>query len=247
MNTQNLIFKNIDISKENDYVLFSFKITKDVTFDSPVGLYGFSGGAINVTQGSLKLNVKNNLIQLPNPNFSKFYWDNPLFFSLYTEGEDVEFEIEYSLTNASNYMLNSCLNFDDLENKGQKGAEAAMSYILGHTIEKFSVEELAKKSLVSTGYLMRSFKQSYGLTPFTFLKVIRCHLALEHILANKKHGASIAAHCGFYDQSHMIKSFKSVFSIVPRDIKNIRNQFNIELNHSYSNKLSCNHLNASFK
>ncbi len=245
MNTQNLIFQNIDISKDDNYVLFSFKLTKEATFDSPVGLYGFSGGNITVTKGSLKLNVKNNLIQCPNPNYNKFYWDTPLFFSVYTEGEDVEFHIEYRLTNSADYFLNRTLNFDKLENKGQKGAEFAMNYILDHTIEKFSVEELAKKSLVSTGYLMRSFKQSYGLTPFTFLKIIRCHLALEHILANKKHGASIAAHCGFYDQSHMIKSFKSVFSVVPRDLKSIQKKFNTDFSHLHSSAMNVEHLRVA--
>jgi|GEM_PF-6728194 len=246
MNCQNLIIQNIDISKDDDHVLFSFKLTKEATFDSPVGLYGFSGGNITVTKGSLKLNVKNNLTQLPNANYNKFYWDKPLLFSVYTDDEDVEFHIEYRANSNSNYLFNDALNFDDLQNKGQKGAESAMNYILDHTIEKFSVEELAKKSFVSTGYLMRSFKQSYGLTPFRFLKVIRCHLALEHILADKKHGASIAAHCGFYDQSHMIKSFKSVFSVVPRDLKHIQNKSNIGLDHLYSKTLTFEHLRTAY-
>jgi AraC-like DNA-binding protein len=71
---------------------------------------------------------------------------------------------------------------------------------------------------LSPYHLVRSFKQSVGMTPFQFLRNYRVERA-KHELLRKKSITEVAIEVGFYDQSHFHKHFKLVTGLTPREFQ----------------------------
>jgi AraC-like DNA-binding protein len=76
------------------------------------------------------------------------------------------------------------------------------------------VHRLADALEISERQLERRFRTGIGLSPKQFARVARC----ERILAARGRGhgwADIAAACGFADQAHMVRDFKSMVGAAP--------------------------------
>lgn len=81
-----------------------------------------------------------------------------------------------------------------------------------------SVSELARREAVSERHLARLFKQWVGQSPKTFSRVVRFQNMLEMLRRKKMiNAARLAAHCGYYDQSHFIGEFKTFSGKLPSD------------------------------
>jgi len=90
-----------------------------------------------------------------------------------------------------------------------------ISYIQNHFHLKITLSELAGIMNVSEKTLERYFKKYYGTTPKNYLKKVRIHAAC-HALKNTNDTISqISLKCGFFDQSHFTREFKSVMSCTP--------------------------------
>ena len=60
------------------------------------------------------------------------------------------------------------------------------------------------------------FRKSVGVTPKAYLKIMRFQKALRTIdAAGDIDWATVAAECGFYDQSHFINDFKHFSGFTP--------------------------------
>lgn len=57
--------------------------------------------------------------------------------------------------------------------------------------------------------------QYIGITPNLFNKINRFQLSLKHIAKKEASLTSIAYECGYFDQSHFIRDFKSFTGITP--------------------------------
>lgn len=69
----------------------------------------------------------------------------------------------------------------------------------------------------STRQLERSFASHVGLSPKQFCRILRLHKVL-HLLRNTPatvRWSSIAAECGFADQSHLVREMQSLFGLTP--------------------------------
>jgi AraC-like DNA-binding protein len=79
------------------------------------------------------------------------------------------------------------------------------------------VDDLAAHAGVTARQLERLFQDRVGLSPKTFLRITRFQEVLRAVRdgSTASSWASIAADCGFYDQSHFIRDFKAFVGISP--------------------------------
>ena len=78
-----------------------------------------------------------------------------------------------------------------------------------------NIDNVAIRHGISSRYLQKIFLQYSGLTPNLFSKIDRFQKSL-HLVAKKDMSlTSIAYQCGYFDQSHFIKDFKSFTGSTP--------------------------------
>jgi AraC-like DNA-binding protein len=79
-----------------------------------------------------------------------------------------------------------------------------------------NIENVASRYGISARYLQKLFLQHTGLTPKLYSKINRFQNSLR-LLNNKKDASltSIAYDCGYFDQSHFIREFKSFTGTTP--------------------------------
>lgn len=73
---------------------------------------------------------------------------------------------------------------------------------------KVDIEELASQISLSTRSLERHFKQSVGLSPKFYSRIIRLNHVFQMVQSGNRDWADIVYQSGFYDQPHFIKNFK---------------------------------------
>ncbi len=81
--------------------------------------------------------------------------------------------------------------------------------------EEDSIHRIARMHHITPRYLQKLFYAHTGLSPKSFNKINRFQLSLQLIAKNKQPFTSIAYDCGYFDQSHFIRDFKSFTGITP--------------------------------
>jgi AraC family transcriptional regulator len=81
-----------------------------------------------------------------------------------------------------------------------------------------SLSSVAAEVGVSLSTLFRDFRSTYGCTPGEYLRRTRVDLAAERLKTNRTL-AEIAAECGFCDQSHFSRCFRSEMGISPSQFR----------------------------
>ena len=92
---------------------------------------------------------------------------------------------------------------------------AACDYVLTHYPEPITVAHLAKRANLSVSHLQREFQRLFGMSPTDYLMRVRLMMArrqLEHTTAPV---GSVALDCGFYDQSHFTRAFRTATGMTP--------------------------------
>jgi AraC-like DNA-binding protein len=100
----------------------------------------------------------------------------------------------------------------------QKTIQKVKDYVHEHLTSALSVSDLAAVTPWSLYYFIRVFKQEVGLTPKEYIIQQRILKAKELIL-NGQALSYVALECGFYDQSHMLKYFKSYVGLNPSSLQ----------------------------
>jgi AraC-like DNA-binding protein len=87
-----------------------------------------------------------------------------------------------------------------------------------HSPSQVSIKEISENVGYSHKHMVKIFKENVGVTPKTFLRIIRFQKAIQQI---ENHDfvdwSSIAYNCGFYDQSHFIADFKLFSGFTPTE------------------------------
>ena len=78
-----------------------------------------------------------------------------------------------------------------------------------------ATEDLTDLMQMSTGHFFRSFKRSFGETPFSFIARRRMLRAQELMLTTDEPLCQIALACGLCDQSHFTRVFRRVVGESP--------------------------------
>jgi len=89
--------------------------------------------------------------------------------------------------------------------------------------DSFHREGLITESGFSERYIQKAFLEYVGLTPQNYFAVQRFNKALALIQSSSKPLTSIALECGYYDQAHFIKEFKSYTALTPSQVRSPEN------------------------
>lgn len=81
--------------------------------------------------------------------------------------------------------------------------------------ESFNIEKLASHYGFSKRHVQRLFLDLVGVAPQRFFSMQRFNKGLALMQASNASLTSIAHECGYYDQAHFIKEFKSYTGITP--------------------------------
>lgn len=77
------------------------------------------------------------------------------------------------------------------------------------------INAIASQHGITSRYLNKLIFQHTGLTPISINKIRRFQFSLKLIAKNNQPLTSIAYDCGYFDQSHFIKEFKSFTGLTP--------------------------------
>lgn len=92
--------------------------------------------------------------------------------------------------------------------------DQAMAFLDAHFTEDIRLSDLEAACGQSRFTLVRQFRNYLGLTPHAYLVNKRINLAKERL--RQRHSvADTAAFCGFFDQSHFVKTFKNYTGLTP--------------------------------
>jgi AraC-like DNA-binding protein len=87
-------------------------------------------------------------------------------------------------------------------------------YLIEHSTENVSLDELAKLSNLSSFHLVRVFRAEVGLPPHAFLEQVRVNRA-RRLMQQGMTLSEVAFATGFTDQSHFTRHFKKMAGVTP--------------------------------
>jgi AraC-like DNA-binding protein len=97
----------------------------------------------------------------------------------------------------------------------QLAVARAISYIHENWRADFDLDHLAREARVSPSHLVRIFNQRVGMPPSAYRRNLRV-LAAQRLFRLGWPLVEVALECGFYDQSHLNRHFKSATGVTPR-------------------------------
>ena len=103
--------------------------------------------------------------------------------------------------------------------QGHPRLDAAAAFIRAHRTDPLSLEDICAASGLSRSYLIRAFRQRFGLTPHGYLLDQR----VQHARAQLRQGraiAEVALEAGFADQAHLQRAFKQHLAATPGHYRN---------------------------
>ena len=83
----------------------------------------------------------------------------------------------------------------------------------------FNLQNLSARYGFSERYIQKLFNSWVGITPQKFFAVKRFNKSLELLRSSTESMTSIAFSCGYYDQAHFIREFKSYTGLTPMQVK----------------------------
>lgn len=97
----------------------------------------------------------------------------------------------------------------------------AVEYALAEILrspDQLNLGRVSNRIGYSQKHFISMFKQQVGITPKTYLKIIRFQKAIKEIEQSREvDWAAISLDCGFYDQAHFIHDFKFFSGFTPED------------------------------
>ncbi|MBH3408886.1 AraC family transcriptional regulator [Pseudomonas glycinae] len=92
--------------------------------------------------------------------------------------------------------------------------ERAADFIRQHCTDLLSLDDICAAAELSPSYLIRAFKQHFGMTPHAFLVNQRIQFARERLRRGQLI-ADVALEAGFADQAHFQRAFKQHLAATP--------------------------------
>ncbi|HTE01897.1 MAG TPA: AraC family transcriptional regulator [Mucilaginibacter sp.] len=84
-----------------------------------------------------------------------------------------------------------------------------------------NLQNISARYGFSERYIQKLFIDWIGITPQKFFSIKRFNKSLELIRSSATPLTSIAFECGYYDQAHFIKEFKSYTGLTPTQVKGL--------------------------
>lgn len=92
----------------------------------------------------------------------------------------------------------------------------AVEFARSHYAESLGVPDLAARAGLSVSQFQREFRRIFGMSPANYLTQVRLQAARRLLTHSSQALSAIALECGFHDQSHFTKRFKTATGLVPR-------------------------------
>ena len=89
--------------------------------------------------------------------------------------------------------------------------------------ERHSLKTLSERVFVHPNYMSRVFREHFGVTVGQYQIARKLQCATEKLFTEKSSIALIASECGFFDESHFIKTFKTCNRITPHQFRILLN------------------------
>ncbi|HEU4553649.1 MAG TPA: helix-turn-helix transcriptional regulator [Chitinophaga sp.] len=103
-------------------------------------------------------------------------------------------------------------------NEKRSGSHHKVAHILTsirNNAEATSISNIASQHGITPRYLQKLIYQHTGLSPKSFNKICRFQQSLQLITRGSTSLTAIAYDCGYFDQSHFIRDFKSFTGLTP--------------------------------
>jgi AraC-like DNA-binding protein len=102
----------------------------------------------------------------------------------------------------------------DLSLPKHQGLMRAAEFIRENCTRSVTLDEICSAASLSESYLIRAFKNEYGMTPHAWLINCRIEFCREQLRRGRPI-AEVAASAGFSDQAHLQRSFKKFVAATP--------------------------------
>ncbi len=97
--------------------------------------------------------------------------------------------------------------------------QKALSYIHQNANScDINLDDIISHIGLSKYHFLREFKKEFGLTPHHYIQNVKINNA-RMMLKTKTPLSQIALECGFFDQSHLIKTYKKFYGHTPSKIR----------------------------
>lgn len=101
------------------------------------------------------------------------------------------------------------------DSAGYSRLAQVVAFVTENYSREIEVTAMAEHVYLSVSQLQREFAKNFGITPVRYLREVRIGVA-RHLLESSDMGLiQIASQCGFYDQSHLTRHFKSSTGLTP--------------------------------
>ena len=106
-----------------------------------------------------------------------------------------------------------------VNDEGNPRLDAAAAFIRAHRSDPLSLDDICAACGLSRSYLIRAFRQRFGLTPHGYLLDQRVQLARAQLRLGRAI-AEVAHEAGFADQAHLQRAFKQHLAATPGHYRN---------------------------
>ncbi len=115
---------------------------------------------------------------------------------------------------------------DEIDN----ALNTAVEYINEHYTEKISIEELARKSFLSTNRFINKFENVIGMSPKQYISILRLKKAEGLLKSTSMTLQEISESLGYYDTAHFCKIFKDFSGFTPTKYRKLAKESSISIN-----------------
>lgn len=100
--------------------------------------------------------------------------------------------------------------------KSSSALRQLLYFMKQHCHEKLTLDQLAAKMNFNPQYFCRYFKTATGMTPFSYLTLLRIEKAALMLLQEDVKVSEICYECGFDNVSYFIRTFKRMKGVTPK-------------------------------
>lgn len=93
----------------------------------------------------------------------------------------------------------------------------ACEFVLANYAHPIAITDLATRANLSASQLQREFRRLFGMSPGDYILRVRLLMARRQLEETSRPVGQIALDCGFYDQSHFTRAFRSATGLRPLD------------------------------
>jgi AraC-like DNA-binding protein len=204
------------------FISHSVKHHASVNADNPLKIFGFRFGLYNFSGQDMTKVYADYFYHFINISENLLYTNIATkIHRLFHSKKDKE---SANMCTAFLYQFLYTLYEDLINPKPEKKIdlkiEQAVHILEEHPYEKISIDELAQKLDISTRYLQKLFKSSYGYTPKEYHMKIQMSAAYSMIKEDNLLISQVSERLGYCDMFSFSKQFKKYFGYSPVELKN---------------------------